>query len=430
MNRAVSAIVVASLLILAGCSVPVPGQDTTDAPGDKTTTDTSTTTTEATTTTESPTTATTTTTDANSTETEYGGPVEVTNGSLPFNASLVFERVTALLEVNVTPPEQVHIKSRESMKTNARGLPEFAQVMGIGDGENRESVAAAGVTRGPNYVALNARILNDTDRARDVLVHEFVHVVQYRQESIETTYRSINPGTTDGQMTHLAIVEGIPVFIEGEYDHEYGHGEPTGMDKMVAGYRQADGVQKYALAPYSFGAQYAEQRAGNASAVKDLYENPPMTTEAIIHGYMPGEEPMRSLEGNITTGSWSWSDRDRLGELFVRQVLVTELEQDRVATAAEGWGMDRHYTFDNGSSTAYVWALRWDTVEDADEFEAATSDYLDAHGEKQDGRWQVDDNSYRVVRTSPETVVLVVGPDEFVTETSVSGTNETVNVAT
>lgn len=428
MNRAVSALAVVALLLVAGCSAPVPGPD--DVGSDTTTTTQSP---QQTTATQSDTTETTETTDEGtgneSSEDEYGGPVEVTNGSLPFNASLVFERVTALLDVNVTPPKQVDIKGHSAMETNARGLPEFAQVMGIGDGESSRSVAAAGVTRGPNYVALNARILDDTDQARDVLVHEYVHVVQYRQGSIETAYRNINPGTTDSQMTHLAVVEGIPVYIEGEYDHAYGHGEPTGMDQMVEAYNRAEGVRRYALAPYAFGAVYAEQRAGDASAVHDIYENPPRTTEAIIHGYMPDEEPVRGLQGNISTDGWNWADRDRLGELFVRQVLVTELDRDRAKVAAEGWGVDRHYTFKNGNETAYVWALRWDSVEDADEFEAATRDYLDARAEKQDGRWQTENTSFRVVRTSPETVVLVVGPDDFVTTTEVSGTNETVDVA-
>lgn len=427
MNRAVSALALAILLVLAGCSAPVPGPEDTGSDTE--------TTTEApqTTTTTSKTTTTTGTTDAGaenrSPADDYDGPVEVTNGSLPFNASRVFERVTALLEVNVTPPAQVDIKGHSSMETDARGLPEFAKVMGIGDGDSSRTIAAAGVTRGPNYVALNARILGDTDQARDVLVHEYVHVVQYRQGSIETAYRTINPGTTDSKMTHLAVVEGIPVYIEGEYDHAYGHGEPTGMNQMVEAYHSAGGVRRYALAPYAFGAVYAEQRAGNASAVDDIYQSPPKTTEAIIHGYMPGEEPVRQLEGDISTDDWNWADRDRLGELFVRQVLVTELDRDRTAVAAEGWGVDRHYTFKNGNQTAYVWALRWDSVQDADEFEAATRDYLDARGESVDGRWQAENTSYRVVRTSPETVVLVVGPDEFVAGTEVSGTNETVNVA-
>lgn len=428
MNRAVSALALAALLIVAGCSAPVPGPDDAGTDADTTTQSPQTT---ATQTDATDTTETTNTTDqgTENESSEYGGPVEVTNGSLPFNASLVFERVTALLEVNVTPPEQVDIKGHSAMETEARGLPEFAQVMGIGDGKSSGTVAAAGVTRGPNYVALNARILDNTDQTRDVLVHEYVHVIQYRKGSIETAYRNINPGTTDGQMTHLAVVEGIPVYVEGEYDRAYDHGEPTGMDQMVEAYHSAEGVRRYALAPYAFGAIYAEQRAGNASAVHDIYENPPQTTEAIIHGYMPGEEPVRSLEGNISTGDWNWADRDRLGELFVRQVLVTQLDRDRAAVAAEGWGVDRHYTFKNGNQTAYVWALRWDTVQDADEFEAATRDYLDARGEKQDGRWRAENTSFRVVRTSPGTVVLVVGPDDFVTSTEISGTNETVNVA-
>lgn len=417
MSRAVTAVALAALLVLAGCNAPVQPE-----------TESTPTVTETGTTTPPPTsTPPATTTSENESP---GDAIEVRGGTLPFDPNLVFERVTLLLEADVPPPALIDVKEHDTMTTEARSLPAFATTMGIGDGDRSREVATAGITRGANYVALNARLASDEDRARGVLVHEFVHVVQYRQGSLDTAYENVQPGSTDSQMTYLAIVEGVPVFVEDEYARTYGDGGPTGMDDMIRGYRNADGVQKYALAPYAFGAKYAKGRAVTASNASRLYKTPPRTTEAIIHHYAPGEEPIRPLRTNVTDASWQWSDRDRLGELFVRQVLVTELNETRAATAAEGWGVDRQLTFTRENETAYVWALRWDSAADADEFERATRAYLDSRGERHDGVWRVDDTSFRLDRPSPEVVVLVVGPGQFVEDTAVSGTNESVGIET
>lgn len=421
MRRSGLAIALALLLVLAGCSAPTTtGVETTTTPNagpEETTTLGEQTTTETTTT-------------PNQTGASQGA-IEVRDGTLPFNATVVFDRVRRLLGADVPYPDLVDIQEPEKMTTQARGLPEFAQTMGIGDETNQSrEVRTLGVTRGANYVALNAILLNHSDQAKAVLVHEFVHIVQNRQGSLDTAYENVQPGSTDSHMTYLAIVEGIPVFIEGAYHETYGTPKVNGMTQMVQGYERASGVHKYALAPYAFGAQYAESRAGTASNVSTLYENPPETTEAIIHDYGQGEEPIRTLRSNITTDGWRWSDSDRLGELFIRQVLVTEMNESRAAVAAEGWGADRQFTFSNDNQTGYVWALRWDTVEDADEFETATRIYLDSRGETQDTYWRADNTSFRLVRTSPEVVVLVIGRDNFVAGTSVSSTNASVSIDT
>lgn len=421
MHRPVVALALAALLVLAGCAAPTPGEHTsTDRSA------TNATTAPATTAADTETAATTTTPG----DAQASGPIEVRNGSLPFDPVRIFDRVTELLDEDATPPATIDLRGHESMQTRARGLPAFAETMGIDAPDEPRTVTAAGITRGADYVALNTRFLGDTARTRSVLVHEYVHVVQYQHGSIETTHENVQPGSTDSQLAFLAIVEGVPVYVEDRYEHRYGEGAPTGMDELRRGYRRATGVRKYALAPYAFGAQYVETRAGSAENVDVLYEHPPSTTEAIIHGYGPDEEPVRTLGTDVSADDWRWSDRDRLGELFVRQVLVTELDRQRAATAAAGWGVDRQLTFEHDeiNRSAYVWALRWDSTTDADEFENATRAYLDGRGDRVDGGWTDDDTRFSVVRTSPEVVVLVVGPEPFVTETTVSGSNESVDV--
>lgn len=421
MRRPVLTVALVAMLMFAGCNAPAqPGADTVQATTEKTTT-------------QAATTSTTTETNATATTTAGAeqGAIEVRDGTLPFNATRVFFRVTALLGTETPPPDTVDIQESEKMTSEARGLPAFAVAMGIGDGSSgSREVATLGSTRGSNYIALNAILTEHPERARGVLVHEYVHIVQFHHGQLDTAHENIQPGSTDSQMAYLGVVEGTPVFIESEYQRAYGGLGGDGMRDMLRGYHRANGVHKYALAPYAFGARYAHNRVGNASQADLMYTDPPTTTETIIHNYTPGEEPVRSLESDISTDSWSWSGRDRLGELFVRQVLVTEVSRERAATAAAGWGVDRHFTFKHGNESAYVWAVRWDSVTDADEFETTTRDYLDARGTKTDDTWHDQGTAFRVQRTSPEVVVLIVGPDPFVDGTNVSSTNSTVTIQT
>lgn len=425
MRRTVLAIALSVLLVLAGCSAPTP-----NASPDAGSTEIEPDTTPKTTTTTVPETAsgeaTTTTTPAD--EPSTVSDIEIKNGSLPFDADEMFQNVLELLDEDVSPPLVIEIRGHDTLTSSPRNLPHFAEVMGISDGEAREEVAAAGITRGTDYIGLNARILEYENRTHDVLVHEFVHVVQFKQGYFETARENMDGEGTDGRLTRLAVLEGTPVYVEEQYMLEYTDREPEPANGLGPAYHNATGVQKYAYAPYYYGWRYYDTRLDDPKKLAAEYENPPNTTETVIHALEPGEEPPRRLDVDVSETSWRWSGNDRLGELFLRHSLLAGLPDDRAAAAAAGWGNDRQLTFKNDSRTAYVWALRWDDTSEADEFEDAIGDYLDARGTRVDDEWRVDENRFRVDRPSDEMVVLVIGPDAFTDTATVSGTNTTVNV--
>lgn len=196
------------------------------------------------------------------------------------------------------------------------------------------------------------------------------------------------------------------------------------------------------VARYHFGQRYVAGRVDSPEGVEPLVGNPPLTTEQVIHGYGYDEERPRDLHvETATAGGWSvdndfgaiWGDRtdpkpQRMGELFVRVLLEEELDYDRAATAAAGWGNDRVVRFARDGQVGYAWALRWDSEADADEFEAAMRDYLAAAGERTAEGWRLNGTAFDVRRVSAETVAVVVGPSSFVAGTDVTGSGGEVAV--
>jgi hypothetical protein len=110
-------------------------------------------------------------------------------------------------------------------------------------------------------------------------------------------------------------------------------------------------------------------------------------------------------------------------------VLEGRLEGDRAAAAAAGWGADRLIQFDHRDhDTAYAWVLRWDDPDEADEFAAAMTDYLDARGDRTAGHWTDGDATFALHRVDDETVVVLAGPEPFVDNATATGSNADVTV--
>lgn len=73
--------------------------------------------------------------------------------------------------------------------------------------------------------------------------------------------------------------------------------------------------------------------------------------------------------------------------------------------------------------------LRWDSPAEADEFHAAMTDYLDARGERTDGRWTDGTEQFALQRVGDETVVVLAGPEAFVANASADGESDAVTVS-
>jgi hypothetical protein len=138
--------------------------------------------------------------------------------------------------------------------------------------------------------------------------------------------------------------------------------------------------------PYVTGLEFAQTLydQGGFDAVDAAWENPPNSTEQIIHPdrYLAGDAPqLVSLAPMTDTlgAGWLWLEEDSFGEFYLREYLVQQLTADEVDTAATGWGGDQYAVYWNEEQQGLVMALRsgWDTAADADEFDAAYSRYAE-----------------------------------------------------
>lgn len=117
-----------------------------------------------------------------------------------------------------------------------------------------------------------------------------------------------------------------------------------------------------------------------------------------------------------------------MGELFIRVLLSSELNRSRAAKSAAGWGNDTRVAYSQNNRTNYLWATKWDTKADADEFRYAIHDYFSQRGTTTASGYQLGDRRIRIYRPSDRTVVICLGSDYFVSQADVSSHNGTVTV--
>ncbi len=158
---------------------------------------------------------------------------------------------------------------------------------------------------------------------------------------------------------------------------------------------------------------YEVYRQGGWAQVETLYENPPVSTEQVLHPqkWFQNERPVAlnwpDLETRPLFQDWTLLGTETLGEVQWRIVFAEHgLESEGMAAAA-GWGGDTYAVFQNPKDEAdllVLLATAWDGEAEAEEF-AATYERLLAV--KYEGR---QDISQTVVR-SGDRVLIVEGGD-------------------
>lgn len=411
MPRIALHLALALLLVLAGCNAGGPAsptQTTTEQP--------QTSPTETATTTQPPT-----TTSETARRTES---VAVYGDDLPVNATTVYLRVERLLGVDGDPPDViVRQRSALSESGNASATGDFGKRLGIrGTFESVPShfTATTGYMRYPDVVIV---VSNESTAAgiETTLVHEFTHALLNQHANVTETAPANATMTDDRILAGRTIYEGAPTYVTDAYIEQYLPNVPSQSATMREHYDEVpSGIQYYWTWSLS-GARYVEQRANGTQNVTQVYEQPPWTTEQVLHGLSPAAERPVSLDPSIDAADgWRDAPRTTRGELFLRAALETQLGRDRAAEAATGWGNDVLVPHEHENQTAYAWVLRWDSSAEADEFEAALLTYLDRRATERSGVWHAENATFRTERLDSRTVALYVGPEAFVENTTAS----------
>lgn len=268
-----------------------------------------------------------------------------------------------------------------------------------------------------------------------VLAHEFTHFVQAQNERSRDILGRVSGDTTEDGFLVRAIKEGAAVYATDSYMRQYVEGDALNSswyDEIQASYPEGH-VGRLANSWYIHGHEYVAARLDSPDALPTVYENPPRTTEQLLHGLDPATEPSTSLEVRASTGDgWFASGTDRMGEVFVRYALEGAVGADRARRAAAGWGNDSLHIYRSADRKAgYVWILDRDDRKNASDFESALTTALDARGDRSGDRWRLPDvnATATTVDVAPETTAFVVGPESFVAATTVAGSTETVTIS-
>jgi hypothetical protein len=119
-------------------------------------------------------------------------------------------------------------------------------------------------------------------------------------------------------------------------------------------------------APYIYGTLFVHslRRQGGWGAVDRAWEEPPTTSEQILHidKWMAHEPPIKVDPPRFETlgAGWKVADEDSEGELGARIAFEEWMEPKAAAEASAGWGGDRGALLTNGDRVAFAWRLRFD----------------------------------------------------------------------
>ncbi len=233
-----------------------------------------------------------------------------------------------------------------------------------------------------------------------IYAHEYDHALVYQNFDLEQA--GIDPvclKNEDACNAFTALVEGDATLLMYQWWDQYA--SPQDIRDFLTYY------QSWAALPEQFPPPFAEKNTnfpyvqglafveyiydrGNWADVNQLYLNPPLSTEHILHPskYRAREAPIAIAKPDLSPilgSEWQALVADTLGEWTTYLILgygadnAAQLDDLTASTAAAGWGGDGYQIYYNADLEQTVLAAEWawDTDADQNQFFQAMSEYLD-----------------------------------------------------
>jgi len=226
------------------------------------------------------------------------------------------------------------------------------------------------------------------DEAEATLAHELVHALQDQRWNLaeRSKYR---PGDGDRSEVVSALAEGDAT--SAMFDVMIARAAPgtgkTAVDlpddvfaeQIRAGMNEGPGaaaphVMRTSLAaPYIYGTLFvhALRRRGGWDAVNRAWDDPPTTSEQILHmdKWLSHETPAAVATPTFAAlgAGWRVADEDTEGELGARIAFEEWMEPKAAAEASLGWGGDRGVLVTTGDRAAFAWRLHYDAGKTKDD---------------------------------------------------------------
>ncbi len=265
-------------------------------------------------------------------------------------------------------------------------------------------------------------------------VHEYVHALQDQTYDLEAGLNfSEEACDLDGERCYAlrALIEGDASLLQEQWLRTYADDEILesllvslgSLDSAVLE-SAPDYIQAELTFPYLAGLSFARSLYldGGWAAVDAAFQNPPVSTEQIIHPERyPRDKPIRlSPPANLAglQDEWDLTLQDSLGEWATQQILLNHLPGEAARQAAGGWGGDLVFLLedDSGDRAALVLVTQWDTMRDAHEFSTEFFEYAEqrfgepAHRDLAEATWAFDGGVSHFIRQSNQTR-WIIAPD-------------------
>lgn len=227
---------------------------------------------------------------------------------------------------------------------------------------------------------------------RITYVHEFTHALQDQHFDLD----ALDAQTRDNRDQNLALIsliEGDAMLMTNLYMERLMQENPLGVTlQLLAQGAQAgalslppdlpDIMAAELLGYYLNGAAFTSylHNIGGWAQVNASYDALPQSSEQILHPekYMSGEgpQPVEFIAPDLDP-AWTLIWDTRLGEFYLQQILLREVERRDAFAAAAGWGGDHVQIYEHSETGQLAWFMRiaWDSLADASEFSSALAQY-------------------------------------------------------
>ncbi|AFK19776.1 hypothetical protein HFX_2085 [Haloferax mediterranei ATCC 33500] len=330
------------------------------------------------------------------------------------NATKAWNRTTQMVGTQIQ--QRPSIKVIEVESTGYFGLPRYLRVFTNVSKERQSGIGGAYLPLNDTVVIYQRTVNQSTpDELEAILVHEYGHAIQSRDQRFRRN--GSGPSSKDW-MVATTLREGMAEYVQKAYERRY---LDLPSDRRQTRYDTSSTAERYTFAPYFYGMQYYDRRVDSPSELPAVVRTPRATSEQVLHANGSGTAPLSvvaSVNKSVTrTQTW--------GELATRIMLRDSLREERATRATAGWSNDTYYQFgpEGAETVGVVWAHRWDSPTEADQFEDAAKRHLDRQ------RANTDAYRYRFKRVAPETTVLLAGNETFLDSVAVTASsNESVTV--
>lgn len=213
--------------------------------------------------------------------------------------------------------------------------------------------------------------------AAATLAHELVHALQDQNWDLKSR-SNYRPGKGDETLALACLAEGDATslmmdFIMAEQGKIALDLPETMVRELMASGMTGNSIQSVPhilrstlIAPYSDGLAFvhALRRKGGWRMVDKAWQQPPLTTEQILHAdkWEKHEPPITipSPTSNALGPGWKMDDEDTFGELGFALTFEEWIDGPDARAAAAGWGGDRSAIYTKGDEIAFAVHERYD----------------------------------------------------------------------